>query len=82
MKTNRLRSLKIGEFVPIAIVSTSFSKGCKPHCTDEIFKVVDIKTKTPRVSYELEDLNGEKSLASFIPMNFPNNVLLFNSIIY
>ena len=67
MKTNRLPSLKIGEFVRIAKVSTSFSKGYKPQFTDEIFKVIDIKTTIPRVSYELEDLNGEKILGKFYP---------------
>ena len=67
MKTNRLPSLKIGEFVRIAKVSTSFSKGCKPQFTDKIFEVVDVKTTIPRVSYELEDLNGEKILGKFYP---------------
>ena len=43
MKTNRLSSLKIGELVRIAEVSTSFSKGYKPQFTDEIFKVIDMK---------------------------------------
>ena len=67
METNRLPSLKIGDFVRIAKVSTSFSNGNKPQFTDEIFKVVDIKTTIPRVSYELEDLNGEKILGKFYP---------------
>ena len=66
MKTNRLPSLKI-EFVRIAKVSTSFAKGYKPQFTHEIFKVIDIKTTTPRVSYELEDLNGEKIFGKFYP---------------
>ena len=67
MKTNRLLSLKIGEFVRIAKVSTSFSKGYKPQFTDEIFKIIDIKTTIPRVSDELEDLNGEKIFGNFYP---------------
>ena len=67
MKTNRLPSLKLGEFVRIAKVFTSFSKGCKPQFTDEIFKVIHNKTTVSRVSYELEDLNGEKILGKFYP---------------
>ena len=67
MKTNRLASLKIREFVRIAKVSTSFSMGNKPQFTDEIFKIIDFKTTVPRVSYELEDLNGEKILSKFYP---------------
>ena len=67
METNRLPSLKVGEFVRIAKVSTSFSKGYKPQFTDEIFKVLDMKTTIPRVSYELEDLNGEKLYGKFYP---------------
>ena len=62
MKTNRLPSLNLGEIVRIAKVSTSFSKVYKLQFTDKIFKVIDIKTTLPRVSYELEDLNGENVL--------------------
>ena len=62
---NRLPSSKIGEFVRIAKVSAAFSKGYKPQFTDEIFKVRDIKTTVPRVSYELEDLNGENMFGKF-----------------
>ena len=68
MKTNRLPSLKIGEFVSIVKISTSFSKGYEPQFTEEILKVIDIKTTIPRVSYELEDLNGEKIFGKFNPL--------------
>ena len=77
MKTNILPSLKIGEFVRIAKVSTSFSKGYKPQFTDEICKVIDIKTTIPRVSFELEDRNGEKIFGKFYPEELSKQSPLF-----
>ena len=67
IKTNKLLSLKIREFVRIAKVSTSFCKGYKTQCTDKIFKVIDIKTTIPSVLYELEDLNGQKIFGKLNP---------------
>ena len=77
MKTNRLPSLKIGDFVSIAQISTSFSKGYEPQFTDEIFKIIDIKTTIPRVSYELEDLNGEKTFGKSYPQELPKQCTPF-----
>ena len=65
MKTNRLPSLEIREFVRIAKVSFAFSKGYKPQLTDEIFKVLDVKATIPRDLYELEELNGGKIPTKF-----------------
>ena len=81
MKINRLPSLKIGEFVRTAKLSSSFSKGHKPQFTDETFKVVDIKTTRLVVSFELKDLNVEKSLASFIPRSIQTVFCFFISMI-
>ena len=70
MKANRLPSSKIGEFFRIAKVFSKFSKRYKPQFTDEIFEILDMKTAIPRVSYELEDLNGEKLFGKFYPGEF------------
>ena len=81
MKTNRPPSLEIGKIVRTAKVSNAFSKRFKPQFTDMILIVIDIKTIKPGDLYELEDLKGEQLLASLIPKNFPNKVLLFYSIV-
>ena len=72
IKTNSLPSLIVGEFVPTAKDSTQFSKRYKPPFTDEIFIAIDIKTTILRVSYELEDLNGEKTFRKFYPEELSN----------
>ena len=77
MKTNRHPSLKVGEFFHIAKVSTAFSEGYKPQLTDEIFKAIDIKTTTPRLSYELEELNGDKIFGKFYPEELSKQSLPF-----
>ena len=58
MKTNRLLSLGVGEFVRFANVQVRFLKDTNQF-TDEIFNIIDMKTTKPRVSYELTDPNRE-----------------------
>ena len=54
-----------GDFVRIAKVTTSFSKGYKPQFTDELFRIINLSTRQPVPTYELEDLEGEKILGKF-----------------
>ena len=68
---------KVGEVVRNAKVSTLFSKGYKPQFTDEVFRVIDIKTTIPRVSHQLEDLNGDKIFCKFYPAELSKQSPLF-----
>ena len=65
LKTSSSPSLKVGEYVRIAKVTTSFCKGYRPQFTNEIFEIIDNRSTVPRVFYELEDLKGEKVLGNF-----------------
>ena len=42
-----------------------FTKGSEEIYTDEIFKIIKLIRRTPRLVYELEDLNGTLIVGQF-----------------
>ena len=81
LKTSRHSSLKNGEKVRIAKVTTLFSKGHKPQFTDDFFKIIDLRSTVPRISYGLEELKVEKILRKFYLEELSRHCSSINSII-
>ena len=44
----------------------TFEKGVAPKWTREVFKVIDVDMSSPRLSYKLEDMDGEEIKGMFV----------------
>ena len=54
-----LDRIKGGDFVVINTAKSLFDRGVAPKWTREVYKVSDVDVRTPRVSYKLQDIEGE-----------------------
>lgn len=52
--------LKVGDYVRITRVKTTFEKGYTPKWSKEVFKIYNVNTKQTPVMYSIEDQQGEK----------------------
>ena len=53
-------NIKVGDFVLVNMAKKMFEKGVAPKWTREVFKVIDVDMSSPRISYKLEDMDGEE----------------------
>ena len=56
----------MGDFVLVNMAKKMFEKGVVPKWTREVFKVIDVDMSSPRISYKLEDMEGEEIQGMFV----------------
>ena len=61
-----LDKIKVGDFVVINTAKSLFDHGVAPKWTREVYKVSDVDVRTPRVSYKLQDIEGEDTQGWFV----------------
>ena len=59
-------NIKVGDFVLVNTAKKMFEKGVAPKWTCEVFKVIDVDMSSPRLSYKLEDMDGEEVQGMFV----------------
>ena len=59
-------NIKVGDFVLVNTAKKMFEKGVAPKWTREVFKVIDVDMSSPRISYKLEDMEGEEVQGMFV----------------
>ena len=59
-------NIKAGDFVLVNTAKKTFEKGVAPKSTSEVFKVIDVDMSSPRLSYKLEDMDGEEVKGMFV----------------
>ena len=59
-------NIKVGDFVLVNTAKKMFEKGVAPKWTREVFKVIDVDMSSPRISYKLEDMDGEDVQGMFV----------------
>ena len=59
-------NIKVGDFVLVNTAKKTFEKGVAPKWTREVFKVIDVDMSSPRLSYKLEDMDGEEVKGMFV----------------
>ena len=70
-KTHKVRLIdkqprfKVGDYVRIARVKTTFEKGYEFRWSHEVFKVIDVNAKAYPVMYQIEDYLGDKIEGKF-----------------
>ena len=59
-------NIKVGDFVLVNTAKKTFEKGVAPKWTCEVFKVIDVDMSSLRLSYKLEDMDGEEVKGMFV----------------
>ena len=59
-------NIKVGDFVLVNTAKKTFEKGVARKWTREVFKVIDVDMSSPRLSYKLEDMDGEEVKGMFV----------------
>ena len=59
-------NIKVGDFVLVNTAKKTFEKGVAPKWTREVFKVINVDMSSPRLSYKLEDMDGEEVKGMFV----------------
>ena len=62
--TKKIR-FKIGDYVRIAISQPKFGRGYDKKSNEEIYKIVEVSTKLPKVLYKIASLNGDAVIGKF-----------------
>ena len=56
---------KVGDYVRIAISQPKFGRGYDKKSNEEIYKIVEVSTKLPKVLYTIASLNGDAVIGKF-----------------
>ena len=56
----------MGDFVLVNIAKKMLEKWVAPKWTREVLKVIDVDVSSPRLSYKLEDMDGEEVKGMFV----------------
>ena len=62
--TKKIR-FKVGDYVRIAISKPKFGRGYDKKAQEEIYKIVEVITKFPRVLYRITSLDGDDVIGAF-----------------
>ena len=62
--TKKIR-FKVGDYVRIAISQPKFGRGYDKKSNEEIYKIVKVITKFPRVLYRIASLDGDNVIGAF-----------------
>ena len=65
IKPTKKIMFKIGDHVRIAISKPKFGRGYDKKSNEEIYKIVEVITKFPRVQYKIASLDGDDVTGSF-----------------
>ena len=65
IKPTKKVMFKVGDHVRIAIAQGKFGRGYDKKSNEEIYKIVEVSTKLPKVLYKIASLNGDAVIGKF-----------------
>ena len=65
IKSTKKVKFKVGDHIRIAVAQGKFDRGYDKKSKEEIYKIVEVSTKLPRVLYEIASLNGDAVIGKF-----------------
>ena len=65
IKPTKKVMFKVGDHVRIAIAQEKFGRGYDKKSNEEIYEIVEVSTKLPKVLYKIASLNGDAVIGKF-----------------
>ena len=65
IKPTKKVMFKVGDHVRIAIAQGKFGRGYDKKSNEEIYEIVEVSTKLPKVLYKIASLNGDAVIGKF-----------------